>query len=332
MKIIITFLLSITFISLNACSSKVIPIQGSAKSIEVKIENADQDTQYQLFSTSYEGVVDKKKPKMDGSIYFDISKANSSGGIGTCFFVSDGEDIIPITSDTYKFANPIFNKYAIGSYYKEQIESSINNTQNQIKQNAWGFIKSQDALANSVAYKNNQCVLPETDEPPEMPSNACIPGDETIFVNKNCQTILSEKSMVGELIWGTLGTVIGGVACAIGGPILAGVCASALGTVGANLGGEDEEAAYKICSEKTLSLCKSLYDNWVFEVDNIKSRPEQLRQNCIRNSYEIQEHKDSIKQLKEEFLELNNQLKFATQNLNLIILLKVRLNQSHYCY
>ena len=126
MKIIITFLLSITFISLNACSSKVIPIQGTAKSIEVKIENADQDTQYQLFSSSYEGVVDKKKPKMDGYIYFDISKANSPGGIGTCFFVScffvsDGEDIIPITSDTYKFSNPIFNKYAIGSYYNEKI-------------------------------------------------------------------------------------------------------------------------------------------------------------------------------------------------------------------
>ena len=332
MKIIITFLLSIAFILLNACSSKVIPIQGTAKSIEVKIENADQDTQYLLFSSSCEGIVDKKKPKMDGSISFDISKANSPSGIGTCFFVSDGEDIITITDDTYKFSNPIFNRYAIGSYYKEQIETSINNAQNQLKQNAWGLIKSQDTLANSVVYKNNECVLPQPGEPPEKPSNACSPGDETMFVNKNCQTILSEKSMVGELIWGTIGTVIGGVACSIGGPILAGVCASALGTVGANLGSDDAEEAYKICAEGTLSLCKSLHDNWVFEVNNVKSRPEQLRQRCIRNIYEIQEHKDSIIKLKEELLELNSQHKVATQNLNLIILLKVKLNPSHYCY
>lgn len=332
MKNITTFLLSIAFISLNACSSKVIPLQGTAKRIDVKIENADQDTQYLLLSPSCEGIVDKKKPKMDGSISFDISKANNPAGIGTCFFVSDGEDIIPITDDTYKFSNPIFNKYAIGSYYKEQIEASIHNIQNQLKQNTWGLIKAQDTLVNSVVYKNNKCVLPQTTEAPEKPSNACSPEDETMFVNKSCQTILSEKSMMGELIWGTLGTVIGGVACSIGGPILAGVCASALGSVGAKLGGEDEEAAYKICAEETLKFCKSVYDNWVFEVNNIKSYPEQLRQRCIRNLYEIQAYKDSIKQLKEAFPELQKQHKIAIQNLKLIILLKVKLNQSHYCY
>lgn len=299
MGVIRYIVLAMIAILLNGCATKAIPLQASVNVIEVKIENPKSGKQYTLLSSSNEGVIDKQYPSSSGIIDFNISR--SSKDVGKCFFVSDGEKLIPLNGSIYKFSNSVFNDYY-------DIKYKLDNTNSSLE-------KYKNLLSSSYSYRNGQCVLLSANDIPKKPSNACSPQEEGTFSYQQCQN-LSVKTDTGDkivnsLISGGVGLVAGAIAGPFGG-IAAGVVSDLV------LDSRDKEKKYNECLENSRSNCRYYYNNWASIASEIQNNPEKLHKQCV-------DSKQNIDNLLVSQNNLNSSLYRMSQSW-------VSITEQNYCY
>ena len=281
------FCIFVFAILVSACGAKVIPLQASVSTIEVKIVNPQRGKQYQIHSTANEGTIDSKLPDSGGLISFDIS--GSKKDATKCFFVSDGQKPIPTKNSKTGFVNPIFN-----SYYSTKLK---------LDDLLYNQSREQSLLSKNLAYRGGVCQLLTVNDIPEKPSSACSPQEESTYGTQQCQNIADDNNIGQDIV----------------ASIKSGLCGLAIGAItnwfGGLLGGtacdlffksQDKNNSYKNCMSQAVSSCRSNYSNWTAAVDEIKRGPEKLQQECIQSKQNIQVLTASIDGLNRDLSGIQN--------------------------
>lgn len=318
-------MLSVCFVVLLlvGCSPRLVPLEASPSSIKVKLEHAPKADVYQLHSSKTGDVVDSKRQDNDGMISFKIGQ-DESVNIGSCFYVSNGKNIIYVSDKAFKFENPLAEEYLSERGRNEALRSDIDRKRQALNRKTMDVAEAESMLTNSLAYRDGQCILPEVSgSTPDKPSQACAPEEEEFQASQACQNSKGEGNILCKVATQVVSTGFGYMVAGSIGAMLTGAAGKPIGDYICSDSGD--------CMGKYKALCRSTYNNWANEVNEIRSRPDKIRSECLGLKDSIPRLYSDISSLSSLAASLSEDLTVSDQALENLATKRVVLAKDGYC-